>query len=229
MKARLIAWRELAPGTRHFEFEATDWDGAFTPGQFLSLTALLEGGEVTRAYSVASPPDGPKFAICANLVPDGHFSPWLFGRGPGDEIEFKGPYGAFTPRTMESDSILVATGTGIAPFRAFLGGAFLDRAWKGKTTLIFGTRQEAGLLYDGEWRALARSRTDFEYWPTLTRAGAGWTGRTGRVQPHVFEALGERRDVDIYICGLREMVDELRAQLKAAGVDRKRLIYEKYD
>ena len=49
------------------------------------------------------------------------------------------------------------------------------------------------------------------------------------MQPHVMEALGDRRDVDIYICGLREMVDELRAQLKSTGVDRKRVIYEKYD
>ena len=224
MKAKLIGWRELGPGTRHFEFEAIDWDGAFTPGQFLSLTASLGTEDITRAYSIATPRDGRRFGICANLVADGHFSPWLFAREPGDEIEFKGPYGVFTPRPMVSDSILVATGTGIAPFRSFLGGA-LD----GKCTLILGTRTEAGLLYDDEWQALERARAGFAYWPTLTRPDSGWAGRTGRVQPHVFEALGERRDVDIYICGLREMVDDLRAQLKAAGVDRKQVIYEKYD
>jgi len=224
MRARLIEWRELGPGTRHFDFEAIDWDGAFTPGQFLSLTAAQESGDITRAYSIASPPDGRRFGLCANLVADGHFSPWLFSRVPGDEIEFKGPYGAFTPRPGASDSILVATGTGIAPFRAFFGGAL-----SGNCTLIFGTRHEAGLLYDAEWRELTRSRPGFDYWPTLTRPDAGWTGRTGRVQPHVMQALAERRDIDVYICGLREMVDELRAQLKAAGIDRKRVIYEKYD
>ncbi len=153
------------------------------------------------------------------------FSPWLFSRKPGDEIEFKGPYGAFTPRAS-SESILVATGTGIAPFRAFLIG---KSGLAGKCTLIFGTRHESGLLYDAEWRELADSRPDFAYWPTLTRPGDDWKGRTGRVQPHVMEALGDRRDIDVYICGLREMVDELRTQLKAIGVDRKRIIYEKYD
>jgi CDP-4-dehydro-6-deoxyglucose reductase len=45
----------------------------------------------------------------------------------------------------------------------------------------------------------------------------------------VLEALGDRRDVDVYICGLREMVDDVRAQLKAIGLDRKRIVYEKYD
>lgn len=221
MRARLIGWRELGPATRHFEFESIDWDGVFAPGQFLSLTAE----EITRAYSIASPPNGKRFGLCANLVTGGRFSPWLFSRVPGDEIEFKGPYGTFTPGPVASDTILVATGTGIAPFRAFLGG----NALSGSCALILGTRHESGLLYDEEWRALARDRAGFQYWPTLTRPSPEWRGRTGRVQPHVMEALGERRDVDVFICGLREMVDDLRAQLKAAGMDRKRVIYERYD
>jgi NAD(P)H-flavin reductase len=220
VKARLLASRELGPATRHFEFEAIDWDGVFTPGQFLSLTAE----EITRAYSIASPPDGTRFGLCANLVPDGQFSPWLFGLKPGDEIEFKGPYGVFTPRPGGSDSILVATGTGVAPFRSFLGGVL-----EGNCTLILGTRHESGLLYDAEWREIAEARADFVYWPTLTRPSPEWRGLTGRVQPHVMHALGDRRDIDVYICGLHDMVNELRAQLKAAGLDRKRIIYEKYD
>lgn len=224
MKARLIEWRELGPGTRHFEFEGIDWDGAFVPGQFLSLTAQVENEEITRAYSIASPPNGRRFGLCANLVPDGRFSPWLFARAPGDEIEFKGPYGTFTPRVAPSDMILVATGTGIAPFRAFR-----DVIGRLKCTLVFGTRHEHGLLYDAEWREMARTQAGFDYRPTLTRPDPDWQGLTGRVQPHVMEVLGERRDMDIFICGLREMVDEMRAQLKAAGMDRKRLIYEKYD
>jgi NAD(P)H-flavin reductase len=220
VRARLIEWRELAPATRHFDFEAIDWDGVFTPGQFLSLTAH----DITRAYSIASPPSGPRFGLCANLVPGGVFSPWLFALKPGDEIEFKGPYGVFTPRPGGSDSILVATGTGVAPFRAFLGGAL-----EGKCTLILGTRHESGLLYDAEWHELAAARADFVYWPTLTRPSPDWRGLTGRVQPHVMHALGDRRDIDVYICGLHDMVNELRAQLKALGLDRKRIIYEKYD
>jgi CDP-4-dehydro-6-deoxyglucose reductase len=192
------------------------------------VTQQIGEDEITRAYSIASPPDGGTFALCANLVPEGRFSPFLYGMKPGDEIAFKGPYGAFILRRPVSDSILVATGTGIAPFRSILIGQ-LHQNPERRFTLIFGVRHEEGLLYHSDFQKLAAQFPNFDYRPTLTRPPSTWQGRTGRVQPHVFEALGDRRDMDIYICGLREMVDDLRAKLKEAGLDRKRMIYEKYD
>lgn len=222
MKARLLESHEIAPNTRHFEFESDDWKPVFEPGQFLSFT----WNEITRAYSIASAPGGERFALCANLVEDGHFSPHLFDIQPGDEVDFKGPYGAFTLRRTHPDSIFVATGTGIAPFRSMLH-AHLPEG--GKITLIFGVRYEHGLLYHEEWLNLAERYPSFDYRPTPTRPYDDWTGRRGRVQQHVLEAVGEQCDVNIYMCGMREMVDDLRAQLKAIGVDRRQMIYEKYD
>ena len=96
-------------------------------------------------------------------------------------------------------------------------------------TLIFGVRYEHGLLYREDWESLARQYPNFDFRPTITRPGPNWTGAQGRVQGHVLEALGDRRDMDIYICGLKEMVNDVRALLKEKGVDRKRIIYERYD
>ncbi len=228
MKARLIQSREIAPLTRHFEFEAPEWNAAFVPGQFLSVTATVNTDEITRAYSIASPPGGHRFALCANLVEDGHLSPFLFSLPAGGEIDFKGPYGAFILRWPVSDSIFIATGTGIAPFRSILLSQ-LEANPNHRFTLIFGVRHEHGLLYHDELSALAETHPNFDYRPTLTRPGDGWTGRTGRVQRYAMEALGDRRDVDVYSCGLRAMVDDVRMKLKEAGLDRKRIVYEKYD
>jgi ferredoxin-NADP reductase len=230
MKARFVGSRELAPGTRHFDFEAIDWNAAFVPGQFLSLTAHIGDDDITRAYSIASPPfpENRIFSLCANLVSGGRFSPHLFELQPGEEIDFKGPYGAFIPRRPMSDSIFVATGTGIAPFRSMLPAVMRENPER-SFELVFGVRHCHGLLYHEELTGLAAAYGNFAYRPTLTRQPEDWTGLTGRVQPHVLESLGDRRDMDVYICGLREMVDELRGQLKAAGLDRKRIIYEKYD
>ncbi len=229
MKARLLASRELSPSVRHFEFELPEVARfGFVPGQFMSLTAQIGEDEITRAYSIASPPDENRFALCLNEVEGGRFTPHLFSLQPGDEVNCQGPYGAFIFRRPISDSILVATGTGIAPFRSML----LDRLPQEperQFTLIFGVRHEHGLLYRNDWEALACQYANFDFRPTLTQPGPGWTGRTGRVQAHVLEALGDRRDVDIYICGLKEMVNHVRALLKEKGVDRKRVIYERYD
>jgi ferredoxin-NADP reductase len=229
MKARLLESRELAPGVRHFEFDLPGVERfGFVPGQFMSLTAGIQGDEITRAYSIASPPDGNRFALCLNEVEGGRFSPHLFSLGVGEEVDCQGPYGAFIFRRPLSDSILVATGTGIAPFRSMM----LDRLPQERNrrfTLIFGVRHEYGLLYRDEWEDLAQRYENFDFRPTLTRPGAEWSGRTGRVQGHVLEALGERPDVDVYICGLKEMVNDVRSLLKERGVDRKRIVYERYD
>ena len=76
---------------------------------------------------------------------------------------------------------------------------------------------------------MARTHANFRFWPTLSRPERGWTGRTGHVQRHLSEAIGERRDVNVFLCGLKAMVDDVRSILKSSGFDRKRIIYEKYD
>lgn len=224
MIARLLTSQEIAPGTRHFSFEAEGGTFTFQPGQFVSLVH----NEVTRAYSIASAPEGNRFDLCANLVNEGLFSPHLFGMKPGDTVALNGPLGTFLLRRPAADSIMVATGTGIAPFRSMLHSQPAIET-QASFTLIFGVRHQETLLYDHEWRDLAAARTNFDYRPTLTRPNDAWTGSTGRIHDHTLEVLGDRRDIDIYICGLREMVDELRARLKALGVDRKRIVYERYD
>jgi CDP-4-dehydro-6-deoxyglucose reductase len=49
------------------------------------------------------------------------------------------------------------------------------------------------------------------------------------VQAHLAEATSERRDIDVYLCGLKPMVDDVRLILKGMGFDRKQIRYEKYD
>ncbi|MDZ4802026.1 MAG: FAD-binding oxidoreductase [Bryobacteraceae bacterium] len=229
MQARLIESKVIAPEVRHFVFEVPDVEHLpFPAGQFVSITRVVREKKITRAYSICCASDGNRFELCLNRVQDGHLSPFLFDLQPGDLVEMKGPLGQFVWRNPVSDSILVGTGTGIAPFRGMVmeylrGGGDRD------ITLIFGVRHEESLLYREDFEQLAREYPNFHFLPTLTQPGPEWTGLTGRVQPHVLSALGDRRDVDVYICGLKAMVDDMRAQLKELGLDRKRIISEKYD
>lgn len=229
MEARLIDSREIAPGVRHFEFEALGVERLeFLPGQFTSFTDVIEGKEITRAYSLASAPSGTnRFELCLNEVEHGHLSPRLFQMRPGDRMEMRQPLGMFVLRQPPRDSIFIATGTGIAPFRSILQ-AHLN-ASSPAFTLLFGVRYESHLLYRDEFEELALRHPHFRFWPTLTRPEPGWTGRQGRVQTHLPEAIGNRRDVDFYLCGLKEMVNDVRSVLKDMGFDRKQIFYEKYD
>ncbi|HNY41767.1 MAG TPA: FAD-binding oxidoreductase [Bryobacteraceae bacterium] len=229
MKATLVETREIAPEVRHFVFEVADAPALnFTPGQWVSITELVKDKKVTRAYSLASAPSGNRFELCLNRVKEGLFSPWLFRLEPGESLTMKGPLGSFTPRQPFSDSVLIATGTGVAPFRSFLQSDSV-RQPDSEVTLLLGARYEESLLYRTEFEQLEASRPSFRFLPTLTRPGAGWTGLTGRVQAHLDKVFAGRTDLDVYVCGLRAMVDEVRSLLAARGFEKSRIRFEKYD
>src|SRR5882724_10223339 len=109
MKAFLIESYEIAPEVRHFVFEVPETqEFGFVPGQFVSISQEIGDKEIVRAYSIASEPDGTnRFGLCLNRITDGHMSPWLFKRKPGDAIEIPPPLGMFTLRPNERDVLLV--------------------------------------------------------------------------------------------------------------------------
>lgn len=229
MRARLAGSREIGPEIRHFLFEAAGVaELVYKPGQFVSVVAERNGKTVTRAYSIASAASGNRFELCLNRVNEGMLSPWMFELRAGDEIEFNGPLGYFVPKSPFRSSVFVATGTGIAPFRAFLQDAEI-RGGSQPVRLLFGARYEAGLVFRDEFQELQQRRPGFRFLPTITRPEAGWQGRTGWVQQHLEEALSGLEEPDVYICGLKAMVDAVRSILKERGFDRRRIVYEKYD
>jgi len=161
-------------------------------------------------------------------VEEGIFSPHLFDMKPGDSVEMTPPLGFFVIRNPDRPAVFVATGTGIAPFRPMVP-EYLSHPEAKDLTLIFGVRYEPSLYYRDEFAGLAERHPNFHFWPTLSRPDPTWTGRAGHVQPHLLEAIGDRRDLDVYICGMKAMVDDVRAIAKELGFDRKQIIFEKYD
>ena len=229
MKATLVESHEIAPEVRHFVFQAPGVKQLqFKPGQFVSFNETLEGKKITRAYSIASLPADNRFELCLNLVHEGLFSPHLFAMKPGDSVEMSDPLGFFVVRNPAKDAVFVATGTGIAPFRP-MAPDYLAHPDAKELTLLFGVRREDSIYYREDFDSLQKQYPNFRFWPTLSRADSSWNGRTGHVQVHLLEAIGDRRDLDVYICGLKAMVDDVRAILKAMGFDRKQIIFEKYD
>ena len=233
MTARLVRSTSLSEFTKHLEFEV---QGApqfgFVPGQWLSLTHTKpDGEELTRAYSIASPPDGHGFAFCLNRVQDGYMSNYLCDLEVGAEISGQGPFGNFILKPPLRDTLFIATGTGIAPYRSMLQWLFADpsRHHQKHFWLLFGSRYENDIYYHEEFLQLASAHKNFEYLPTLSQGDANWKGLRGYVQEHVPGIVNARTDMHAYICGLDKMVRANRELLKNLGWDRKSILYERYD
>jgi ferredoxin-NADP reductase len=231
---RLVRTVSLSTQTKHLEFEVSGTKRfGFVAGQWLSFkTHKSDGEEITRAYSIASPPgDDNRFALCLNRVQDGFMSNFLCDMKAGEEITCQGPFGDFILRPPLRDNIFIATGTGVAPFRSMLHWLLADpvRHQEKQLWLLFGNRTKEDIYYHEEFLKLACQHPNFHYLPTLSRGTEEWQGLRGYVQEHVPEIIQGRSDMHAYICGLDKMIKANRELLKGLGWDRKSILYEKYD
>jgi ferredoxin-NADP reductase len=232
--AQLVRSTPLSEFTRHLEFEMRSVPTfGFVPGQWLSVKANEpDGKEITRAYSIASSPSANgKFAFCLNRVQEGFMSNYLFDLPIGAEITTQGPFGSFILKSPLRDTLFIATGTGIAPFRSMLHWLFADpeRHRDRESWLLFGVRTERDIYYRDEFEKMANAHPSFHFLPTLSRADSDWTGLRGYVQEHVKSIVGQRTDMHAYICGLGKMVKANRDQLQSFGWERQSILYERYD
>jgi ferredoxin-NADP reductase len=235
LNARLVRSAIISERTKHLEFVIDELEQfEFTPGQFVSVKEPRpDGKEITRAYSIASPPRGDNtFDLCLNRVDEGFMSNYLCDVELGTVVHIHGPHGHFVLRPEPKDSVFIATGTGIAPFRGMVQWLFADEArHRGREFwLVYGTRYEQDIYYRAEFEAIAKRHSNFHYVVTLSRGDQNWKGARGYVQDHVKEIVGERKDMEAYICGLNAMVSANRKLLKEElGWDRKQIVYERYD
>lgn len=241
----------------HFEFELVDRPAFdYKAGQFLSAVAVdANGKSQTRAYSIASAPQANRFDLCVNRVEGGFFSNYLADLAEGAILQIHGPHGHFVLHQPPVDAIFVATGTGIAPMRAFTQELFPDsgpEAGADKSAgrhiwCVYGTRHESELYYRDYFEQVAAKHPNFHYIPTLSRAPQQWTGHRGYVQQYVGQIVQAREpnpapahtapdtaaapgfDIYTYICGLNNMVSEVRSLLAEHGWDKKQVIFERYD
>jgi ferredoxin-NADP reductase len=240
--ARLVREEMLSARAqcKHLQFAAEGMDRFdFKAGQFVSMVAPNEEGkQITRAYSIASGPNGgPHFDLCLNRVEGGFFSNHLCDMKEGDTVQFHGPHGLFVLRNPLRDCVMIATGTGIAPMRGFVEWLFDEQQpqHQGRDIwLVYGTRYDTEIYYRDLFESVAKKNPNFHYMVTLSRCGEEWTGCRGYVQDHVKAVLEARPDrgkdtMDAYICGLNLMVSANRQQLAEFGWEKKQIVFERYD
>jgi CDP-4-dehydro-6-deoxyglucose reductase len=227
----------LAPSVRRLVFTRTDGRPlVFKAGQWLNLVLPLPGGDIRRAYSIASAPNaGPRFELAVTEVTGGPGSTYLASLSCGAKLRAIGPQGFFTREPLDAaPGLLVATGTGVTPIFSMMQDATAAGS-KTPLWLLLGVRRTADLLYRAELEALAAKNPAISLHFTLSQGEPEWTGRRGYVQSHIpelWEKLGSLGcgEPHLYVCGLERMVSAVRNLVrKEMGVPRERVHSERYD
>jgi ferredoxin--NADP+ reductase len=244
--ATLLSREDVAPGLAILRVRPDAPLAEFVPGQYATLGLFgsaprapgaapedpppVAGALIRRPFSIASAA-GEREAIelYAVLVPGGALTPRLFALAPGDRLYLRGrAAGRFTLDGVPeaSDAVLVATGTGLAPYMSMVRTHHGDGGPR-RYAVVHGVRVSRDLGYGEELRALERASGRLLYLPTVSRPAddPAWRGRTGRVQTlfedGVLEArlgrvLDPARD-HVFLCGHPEMIASMQALLLARG------------
>jgi benzoyl-CoA 2,3-dioxygenase component A len=180
---------------------------------------------IVRLYSVASPRDGEKpnannVALTVKRERDGVCSNYICDLAKGAEVQVTGPFGAtfLMPNDPAANIIMICTGTGSAPFRAFTERR--RRAMPqspGRLMLFFGARRPEELPYFGPLQKVpARLLSQFLCYSRVPETPKTYVQDRIRVECDVVANLLHEPATHVYICGLKGMesgVDEAFADV----------------
>lgn len=224
--APLLRSTPLTHDVTQFDFSLEGQAVDYKAGQFFMLQVEDAQGKASRAYSVSSAPSEKSFfSLCVKILPDGRASQFLANLKPGDPAKFMAPFGHFFMTESKKDAVMVATGTGLAPFMSMLPSLF-EQGFEGKIDLYFGVRHEEDLFYVDELRAYEAAHPNFRAHVTLSQPPEGWTGLQGRVTDHLNEL--DYANVQVYICGNGDMVKGVKDFMQEKGVTKEDLHWEQF-
>jgi ferredoxin-NADP reductase len=235
----------IAPTVAHLSFVRDDGHPLdYIPGQFVQVHFHYPDGTATkRSYSLATRRDhaigpGESVEIAVSYVPGGAATALFEGLDLGGAVEASGPYGRFClmPGDANRRYLLIATGTGVTPYRAMLPQLAALIAERGiEIVLVFGARNPEELLYGDEFRAFAEVHPGFRFVPCFSRELPGADSphahldvRRGYVQEHLAEFAPQAETDIAYLCGNPNMVDACFEALKAHGLPVPQIRREKY-
>ena len=238
---KLVSRRMLAPTVGHYVFLRDDGEPLdYIPGQFIQVHFQYADGTATkRSYSLANIHDhalgpGETVEIAVSYVAGGAATALFEGMDDGDLVHASGPFGRFCLNPADSNRryLLIATGTGVTPYRAMLPQLeALIRERGIEVVLLYGARSPVELLYGEDFRAFADRHPNFRFVPCFSRELPEQPHpdvRHGYVQQFL-EEFAPSADSDIaYLCGNPNMVDTCFETLKGYGLPVPQIRREKY-
>ena len=194
----------------------------FLPGQFLTYSAQIEGQLVRRSYTIAS--SAAQTAYVETTVKreaPGIFSGYMHDKlAVGDLVEVMAPFGSFTFRGAEAESVvLIGGGVGITPLMSVIR-YLTDIAWPGEIFLVYGARTTEDFIFRDELEYLQRRHRNLDVAATMARAeGMAWMGPEGPITKDLLaQSVPDITQRRVHLCGPPGMMEAVRKALAELGV-----------
>lgn len=199
---------------------------SFLPGQYANLN--VPGSALHRAYSFSSMPKDGSVSFLIRNVPGGLMSGFLREQAkPGATMSMAGPLGSFYLREIKRPVLMLAGGTGLAPFLAMLDKVVADGGSAHAIHLIYGVNTDTDLVELDKLAAFAKALPNFSYALVVVSADSAQP-KKGYVTQHIEPAQLNDGDVDIYLCGPPPMVEAVSQNLRERAIQPASFHYEKF-
>ena len=219
--------QQLSDSTITFDIELDEGqpDIHFLAGQYVNVG--IPGTEEHRSYSFSSEPGNRRTSFVVRNVPEGKMSGYLSDLAKvGDKMAFTGPNGSFYLRPIKRPVVMLAGGTGIAPFLSML--QVLEKEGSEQPVrLVFGVTRDCDLVSLQTLQTLQDTLPWFEYRTVVVDADSSHE-RKGYVTQHIEADWLNGGDVDVYLCGPVPMVEAVRGWLDSEGVKPANFLFEKF-
>ncbi|UTW12898.1 hybrid-cluster NAD(P)-dependent oxidoreductase [Marinobacterium rhizophilum] len=206
---------------------------AFKPGQFLSMTFVIDGADQTRCYSISSTPNQPRqFSVTVKRVPGGQVSNWLHDSlDVGTELRVGTPAGHFNCIDIRADKwLLLSGGSGITPGMSMVrwmlqAGDYQDLHF------VHSARSPEDIIFHDELLGLDRQWPDFRLSVVCEQAGGehGWGGYRGRLNAELLNLIcPDFRTRRILCCGPAPYMQGVRELLETLGYPMQQYVEESF-
>jgi ferredoxin-NADP reductase len=226
----------ITPKVKHFVFNC-ELSPTFNylPGQFITIHFERDGKTLKRSYSIANEPkQDNRIEFAAGFFENGPGTELLFNLKPGDVVNINGPFG----RLIFKDEIpvryiLVATSTGITPYRAMLSelSKRFEQNPQLEVVILQGVQKREEILYANDFVSFSQKHPQVTFRAHLSRElpqELQENEYSGYVQ-HAFPELNLNPEQDVvYLCGNPGMIDDAFNYLKEQGFAMQQIIREKY-
>jgi len=196
---------------------------SYSPGQYLTLQIPYRNGSLYRCYSLCSSPhNGELPSILVKRVRKGHASNWLCDNiQAGGTLSVLPPTGNFVPRSLDTNLLLIAAGSGISPIFSILKSAL--HAGKADVYLIYANHDADSVIFAGQIENLQQqyaSRFSVTHW---------LDGQRGLPSAESIASLATNwTHADCFLCGPQPFMDTTLIALQTLGVPADRVHQETF-